>query len=288
MACQSCTLRDEQNFRYQADLEVEVLPVPAGVDLRVDWSALQVDLQGHPIDPQGGIAEAHVVVFPELRPDEVALRLTTEGVLATDIQLYMSCAPVGTGCDLSAFSLFGSTLDVGEVFVPGSGSWLVLVEPASGVGAAGLLFLSPEEGVAPTLASVRSDSATLEVEVDLGSLEPLVLPAGSRAPVLDWSALRTNGLGQALEPEYIDRLQIARFDLGVEELEQQVFDLEGLATGWWELDVEGSTQVSLDALPEDFLGIDADGTWLLALSCSSCEVPAPRFVTVLQVGELPS
>ena len=67
----------------------------------------------------------------------------------------------------------------------------------------------------------------------------------------------------------------------VSALAEDFLDLEQLAEDRWELDVTGRTSASLGEL-DGFGGVDADHRWLLALRCSTCRNPAPRFLTVLE------
>lgn len=280
--CTDCALLDAHNFSYQGWLDVAVEPVQAGADVLVDWSELSVDLLGHAVAPEREVAGARLLAFPELSPAEVADRLVGGTLLQEDLAVAMSCTPAQPACSLSDFSILGSTLDIAEHFVQGSATWLVTLTPVAQPGAASMVFLEPRQDDLRTTVSVGDDSASLTLDVDLLSLQSLVLPVDQRAVSLDWSALSQDGLGQPTDPRRLDRLELARFDLDADRLQDALFDLELLATDWWELPVDGLSSASLDSLPSDFTGLDVDGTWLLALRCSTCDNPMPRFLTVLR------
>jgi hypothetical protein len=77
--------------------------------------------------------------------------------------------------------------------------------------------------------------------------------------------------------------------LTLEELEERIFDLELIYTRFWEIELEAGKQADLgDAVDRDdgtvFAGFESAqaGTWLLALTCSTCQHPAPILLTVVE------
>jgi hypothetical protein len=76
----------------------------------------------------------------------------------------------------------------------------------------------------------------------------------------------------------------------VSEIEEQIFDLEILATTLWELELEGGKTADLaQAQARDgsgaFRGFTrTDGVWALGLMCSTCSNPAPVVLTILEPG----
>ncbi|NOY25778.1 MAG: hypothetical protein GXP62_07875, partial [Oligoflexia bacterium] len=72
------------------------------------------------------------------------------------------------------------------------------------------------------------------------------------------------------------------------ELEDTFLDLELITDDLWHFPVAGGTGLSLssDTSAEgNFAGLSSDGTWILALQCTTCANPAPPFLTVLKVCE---
>ena len=67
----------------------------------------------------------------------------------------------------------------------------------------------------------------------------------------------------------------------VEDLQEQFLDLELIADQTWSIELTGTTGYDLAEIP-DFTGFTTDGTWILALTCSTCANPAPLFLTVLE------
>ena len=77
--------------------------------------------------------------------------------------------------------------------------------------------------------------------------------------------------------------------MSVEDLEQQVFDIELIATEIWELGLDRETEADLSEARSrdggaafDGFADRSDGVWLLALMCSTCQNPAPLLLSVLE------
>lgn len=279
--CTECTLTDANNFTWSGDLEVEQWQLKAGADVRLSWSRLTHDLYGGGIDPAVDIARVALLAMPQLSPDEVTEAFAHDQLLASDAALIVFCEPSEAACQLTDFELFGNGLDVETYFVEETGTWVAALLTDDDTIASVALLLPDADSTAVDVA-FTDDTSTLTVEVDLGSLTPVVVPAGQPFS-LDWSALTVDGLGNDLSVDTLARLVVGRFDLSASDLETRVYDLEATADPLWTLDVsEPFADLSALEGASPFAGIDADGTWVLALYCGSCLNPAPRFVTLLE------
>jgi hypothetical protein len=74
----------------------------------------------------------------------------------------------------------------------------------------------------------------------------------------------------------------------VADIEDQILDLELMATQMYEIGLSGGRTADLElglerTSGEPFSGFERseEGVWLLALMCSSCQNPAPVVLTVL-------
>ena len=132
---------------------------------------------------------------------------------------------------------------------------------------------------------IDNESALLSVDVDFRSLMPVVLPDQEANIAIDWRDIERDGLGNEVEPSKIDSAFVARYDRSITELEDSIFSLMTDADALWTMPLDTTGQANLQDLTGDvpFTGIDDAHSWLLALECSSCMSPAPRFVTRLQV-----
>ena len=272
---------DTNQFSYTSTLSCTPVQAQAQADVCLDWSGLTQDIQGHAVDE--GITQVDLVLFRDLSWTEILDGLTEDSLTQAEVGLYVECEPSGASCCLDEFEIFGSSEAISEQFKEGSGNWLFSLTTEGVHGSRTLACLEPMDDSETVLVEVGDDSASLELDVDLGAGQP-VLVSTSPELELDWSGLSIDGLGNELTHDRIDRVELASYELPAQELGEQFFDLRELATGSWALDISGRTSVKLSELEGDsaFLGVDADSTWLAVLWCSSCENPVPKAVFVLE------
>jgi len=79
----------------------------------------------------------------------------------------------------------------------------------------------------------------------------------------------------------IDGLMLGHYTEARSELQAQLLDLELITDEIWTVDLSGTAGFDLAALP-GFTGFSTGGTWIRALTCTSCINPAPLFLTVLE------
>jgi hypothetical protein len=279
--CDPCVLGEENNYSYTPHIEARSYEVASHEDIRISWAELQHDLLGHDLDP-ADLDLATLLVFGSLTQEQVLDDLGHDRLDQSDLEIGLTCSPTDESCALSEFGLLGNKLDVQTYLVPGSGTWLVIPGRQGQAGAASMVFLDPNDKTPPAeVLSIPEGSATLTVDVDLSSLTPLTVENGA-SPALDWSGLTLDALGNAISLSRFDRLLLKRFDLDIPAIEDQFLDLEVLPGDSWEADIGGLTTFDLSEL-EDFGGLEPTGAWLLAVQCSTCTNPAPRFLTVFKV-----
>jgi hypothetical protein len=231
------------------------------------------------------------MVFPYLTADEVEDGLAVDSLQQVDMGLYLSWEPGdATQVSLSQLTFFGTEANIQEVFEPGRGTWLVLLATGTGVGVGSrmMAFIEPTGG-APAHGEITDGCAVLDYTAELEALTPLPVPIDGPW-VVDWSGVTSTGHGSPLIATRVTSLKVARFDgLSLADLEARFLDLDGLATASWSMPhpsgtVDDLAQLTNDADGTAFPGFETDGTWLLALMCDSCPVPAPLALTVLSPG----
>ena len=182
--CQGCkdspdpppgALSDVNNFSYSAELQVQAQVLAEHEDSLFDWSALSRDLLGDVVEATD-VGEALLLVMPALAHDEVVDKLVTDKLIMADVAGYFLCEPEGTDCNFSEFGIRGSYPGPQNYFIEGSGSWLVVLASDMGLGQVSMLFLEPRADSDSTLASFDDDSASLDLAVDLRSLQPVSVP----------------------------------------------------------------------------------------------------------------
>ena len=284
--CTQCVLTDESNYSFSSSMSIASVALQSGSDATLDWSALTTDIQGHAVQPSD-VDKLTLLVMKEATQADVIEGLSTDSLQQSDITLYMLCEPAEIGtessCNLSDFGILSSMLEVENYFIEGTGTWMIALQNENVQGALSMIFLEPSDDATGHTASFDDSTASLDVSVDLQSLTPLRAAAGPDITV-DWSGLSTDGLGNSLSIHTLDTLYLARYTQDVESLEGIPFDLWTEAETLWEASIVGQTQYLLADLEGDavFEGIESGWTWLLALGCSTCTNPTPRYVTLIE------
>jgi len=280
-------LIDANNYSYTGTLDGPRFELSELGDPLIDWSAVETDLQCHPLDPVKDIDNVQLLVFPYLSEEEVEQGLAEDTIEQVDLGVYLSIEPGDrTSVNLSEFTFFGTDADIEKVFTEGSGTWMVSFATGFdvGIGSRTLAFLHPSAKSVESAAVLDADGCSiLDFEADLEALEPAA--ALAEGPwLLDWSKLTTNGQGGPFEHGDIDEIMVGRYEgQTAASLEGQFLDLELIATELWTMPHIGGSAADLSEV-KGFPGFTAEGAWVLALRCSTCPNPAPLFLTMIEPG----
>lgn len=283
---------DANNYAYTSAIDVSAQEVQLRQDVTIDWSGLTTDLLGHAMDPAEDVSLIWIVQFPNLTEDEVANAIVTETLLQEDVGPYIQFKNEAnvTSATLSQFVFPPATpISPEEDFTDGSGTWLVrattgLIENRM------LGFMRPTEDTTNTTFLLASDTAALDFDADLQSLDAFTFDEEPATYTADWSALETHANGNEIDLDLLDQLMIARYDgMSLADIEADFIDVELIASEIFTADVYGLTSTDLSVAVssttgEAFSGFGADSLWLVALRCTACTNPAPPFLTVVQVG----
>ncbi len=282
-------LGDENNYAFDGALDGPTITLAAGQDAEIDFSALDHDLQCHELDPVADIDNVAVLLFRYLSEAEVESGLSNDTLDMSDLSAYLSYEPGdATSFRLSDLSFFGTDPEIEGEFIPGNGSFLVLLTTGTTVGSGARMigFLSPSDSSSNTTGSLSDGCSVLTYEADLSSLRPLtVLQAGPWN--LDWSSVTTTGQGGAFTSTDVTSIMLAYYEnLDAAALEAQFLDIEIVADRMWTAEHPGGTTADLSLLADSvdgsvFPGFASEGTYLLALRCASCPNPAPLVLTEL-------
>jgi len=283
LAATACTgtaeiiLLDEHNFAFSSNIITESTPIPEMADATIDWSALSEDILGGAVDPGADIGEVSLIRFGDLSEAQVIDGINNETLRQADLTGFVSYYPEPgeTSADLSAFSLNGTAVNLETDIVADGGTYLVsLASPDDAY--LTFTFFDPQADASPATIPVTDTSAQLEYTVDLDAGTGIEPGSGSRY-VLTWSQLTQTGADNPIILSNIDTLMLARYTLGYDELESSFLQLESLAEDLYIVDVTGRGSLDLSEL-DGFTEFDGDGTWLVALRCSSCVNPSPPFL----------
>lgn len=284
-------VRDEHNAALAITEEIAQVEVEAGADFCVDWSALTTDRMGRPFDP-AAVADALLMAL-DLPWADVAPTLSANALTQSDAgSLWLSTiADAAMEACTGSFEIIGLPLDATE---PGrfeedpDESWLFALGSFT-PGTTAAVGVTPSEASTNHTVILDDHSSSLTVtSVDLAGRTTLQAPAGDPSLVLDWSQLTTDTQGGPFDPILGDRLVVARFDgIGVDGVEEHLLSLDASADEAYTTvvfnvrDADLSATVRSDGLP--FAGFTTEGTWVVAITCSSCWSPAPLLAAAVEV-----
>ena len=293
----------DQNYSFESNLSAETISVRPTSNLHFDWSEVTVDLVGRDFDPLSSVDMMEVMLWQYSKED--LLRDINDDNL--DRGRLRAIAYLDTGKAMSVgdyldiLSAGGSQqpeevlleyLDT-TVYSPEKYSYLFMVAEgnAFGNGTKMLTLFQPDPDETNTEVRLTTSSAALDYSVDLTSLIPIAVPAGTPNIVFDWidenSELGTNAMGAEWIPNWITDVKIAHYEsLDREELEERFLDIDIIADEMWTVYLTVGQSVNLGTLTneegEAFHGIDDTGTWVITLICGICTHPAPWFLSVLR------
>lgn len=288
-------LQDENNYSSMSSLSIPVVETAVS-DLDICWKDAVKDLQCHDVDPATDLDNVSLLRFLHLSNEEVEKKLTSGQLSQSQLDGYVDFHTDhdSTCTKLSAFSFFGTEIDVPEQYVESDDRKYMLIfskGTTPGVGARTMTFIQPTAGSTNTVVNAPEGCGILDFKANLTGAKKV--PVGAKAPwLVDWQDVTVDGQGNPIVSQSIDRLMLGFFeDTTVEELQEQIFDIEQNATSLWELPLTGGRKAELSFAEERktgdaFAGFDrTDGVWLLALLCSTCQNPQPVVLSILDPSD---
>jgi hypothetical protein len=283
-------LADPQNFSYTGDIYAPNHETVSGENVEICFDGLSHDIQCHEVDPSSDPGIVTLARFNNLSEEEVEEQISNDTLPQSAISGYLSVLvePGETCVQLEDMSLQGTEIVLEEEYYEGGGTYLVLVgagdEP--GMNTLSMDFFVPLEASDVTGVDIEDACSTLDFLADVASSETAALPSEAEELWVDWGDLTVTGLGNPINLAKIDGLMLGHYaELSVAELEESFLDLELIASELYTMDLGGTFSADLYQASGDdgaFTGFTADGTWVLALTCSTCSNPAPLFLTVVE------
>ncbi|MCK6505718.1 hypothetical protein L6R53_20385 [Myxococcota bacterium] len=286
------SLTDDHNYLYTASMQAETTQVAAWQDVRVDWSALSVDLQQRPVDPTA--IDRISLVRMSLDADEVLQSVADSSLNQSDVIDYRLLDDLAGRTDvmLSEMAILGNPFDPAQDFAPAEDgkTWILSLWDLERSGRDDILtsmILDPSEASDVVDVAFTDSTASFGLVPDLHSGLPLETSEGAEAYSLEWSSLTRTGAGLEFDPLLADRLVILHFAEDLTTVESDFIALANNDAQAWRADVYGLDSLDLaEAASEDgeaFPGFDRDGTWLIGLECTSCTNPVPLALAVVDV-----
>ena len=301
-------IADDTNYVFTSTLEIEMSTLKDAADLRFDWTSITQDFFGRTIDPATDI-DLVLISLWEQTPAELNASLTRDTLERNAGEGAIMTYPDGsfTEANLLSFGVLGNPLpDESEIwsrfdtshpdFEYPQDQYTFLIMASTGTtigrGARMLSMFNLDPSATQTELVLTNDSTTLDYAVSLTGAKPVSVPSGQASLTIEWGEMTVNALGNPYLPTQITEATVAHFATdSLVELEAQFLNLEEIADGWWSGEVTAGTSIDLGSLTDasgaTFPGIDGNGTWLVALFCTTgdCNNPAPWSITILEPCE---
>jgi hypothetical protein len=285
------------NYSFSSTITIQVTPVAANSELTFDWSAVSKDFQGHTIDPKADIDMVNLLMW-SLPQAELETKLNNDELAQRDLLVAGMIKTQNTKTSVGLFefqSIAGQPLEPEmllaylnpEVYDPAEHSYTIVAASGEVAGQGSRMLRSFRLDSASTSTAVTMDnsSTNLTYEADLMSLRPTAVPAGSPDISMAWANIAVNAMGREFIPNGIEEVMVAKYSLTPAELETKFLDLETIADQMYRGEVASGTSLDLSTLKteagQSFTGIDASGTWIVALVCGNCMNPAPWYISIL-------
>lgn len=283
-------LGDSTNYSYTGDIDAPSHETVSAQNVEICWDGMTDDIQCHEVDPTSDPGLITMARFNNLLEVEVEEQISNDSLSQSELSGFLTYEIEGgeTCADLEDFTLDGTPVVLAEQYYEGGGTYLLLISRGivPGQNIISMDFLVPLESSDVTQVDIGPACATLDFAADLTSSDAIELPAGGSSWVVDWGDVTVNGLGNPIALANIDRLLLGYYaGMSVADVEDSFLDLELVATELYYMDLFNTFEADLaDATGDDgdFDGFDpVDGTWVLALMCTTCSNPAPLYATVI-------
>jgi hypothetical protein len=271
-------LEDANNYSFTSTLNIGTVEIAEKVDATVDWCDLTVDFLGLAMEP----TDVDYVVLSrwELTQEELEATLVATSLPQKDLSGSADYTPSGSECSapLSEFEFLGTPIIIEDNIYESAGETYILTVFADDR-AKMLTFFQPTAVGPEVPITLDNNSGSVSFVVDLSAGTDI---SSTSTPLVDWSALTTDGAGQEFPLNKMDRMFIARYDLTATELQEDFVNLENLATEQYVINTDALLDYDTSTI-SGFGGFDDSGLWILAMRCSTCYNPAPPFLGVISV-----
>lgn len=287
-------LKDANNYTSQSTLTLPKVETTAGADLTICWDTVAKDILCHPLAPLMDIDNVSFLQLPNLSEQEIQAKLAAGQLAASLIRVYRDFHTdhQKTCTTLSAMTFGGTALVPSQDYAAASDrKYLLLFSKGTtpGSGARTMTFLEPTAASTNTKVAAPDGcgSNILHFSADITTPKPLEIPKGGPW-MIDWSQLGHDGMGNDVIFQKIDGVIVAFYQgMTAAELQTHFLDIEIVATSMYRGVVAGGQKsfdltAAQDSSGKAFAGFTStDGVWAVALMCSTCQLPAPIALSVL-------
>ncbi len=295
----SVVASEKNNYAFSSTITLPPVTVGQMSNLNFDWSSLTHDFEGHPLDPTKDLGMAIVMEWglpladfeKDLNAD---MLFTSDLILSPPLSLQLAAG--ATSAHLYDFTINTTPVTPAMInpyfdaamYPPSAASFVVGVQTGTDLGRQlrMLQAVNLDATSTTTTVPITNDSTKLSYTANLHDLTITGVPAGTAALMLDWSQMKTNGLGRPFAEGSVTSAVVGHYAQTPAELETQFLDLDRIALATYRADITAGSVLDFTTLKDSsgasFPGIDGQGTWLVGLICGNCRNPAPWYMTILK------
>jgi hypothetical protein len=264
----------------------------------VCWDAVDKDLLCHDVNPASDdINYVRFLNFANLSASDVEKKLQQGESPSKSVERFFDYFPEGSsGKTCTQLSAMKSSTDVPldpakDYVVASDTTYMMLFAhqvAGGGSQARSMVFIEPTEGSSVTEVNAIPGCGILDFKANITTRTKVDIPADGPW-VADWSLLTKDGLSQPVIFPNIDQLLLAYYDMPVSELQEKFLDIQIIAKQMYEIALpEGKKYIDLKTATSSTDGAFAgftqrEGTWAIALMCTTCQVPAPIALVILNI-----
>jgi hypothetical protein len=203
------TASPANNYTFSSTLTFPAVSVQPDSELSFDWSAVTKDFLGHDVDPMADIEQVTLLMW-SLTLEELQTKLNADDLAQrelTTVPATLFTEKMVTSGDMLDFTLAGNPVLPEEImpffsateYPPAEHTYTVMVASGTVLGKGTRMIQSFRLDPASTNTDVvvTANSTTLDYDVDLLSLTPTAVPAGTAAVTIDWSGMTVNATRRA-------------------------------------------------------------------------------------------
>jgi len=289
---------EQSDYSFTSAITLQPVTVAQMSNLLFDWSGLTHDFEGHALAPATDL-NMGIVMFWDLPLAQFETALNADMLYTSDLIVSppLSLQLAGsTSAHLYDFTINTTPLSPeminqyfdATLYTPANATFIAGVQTGNELGRQIRMLQAFNLDASSTVTNVAitNDSTKLSYTANLHDLTITGVPGGTAALTLDWSEMKTNGLGRAFTDGYVTSAVVGHYTQTPAQLETQFLDLDHIAAATYRADILSGSVLDFTTLKDEngasFPGIDASGTWLVGLVCGNCRNPAPWYMTILK------
>lgn len=297
---------EANDYAFSSTITLPSVTVKSMSNLMVDWSGVTKDFLGHPIDPVSDLNTIFLLLV-DLPVATLQAQLNADSFSQSDI--VASPPPSINPSGMTSATLYGDFMAGGmpvtaalanpyldaAKYTPANSTFTMVAQSGTNIGSDIKMIqaFQLDDASTNTAITFTNSSTKLTYDANLHSLHPTGVPAGTAALMLDWTQMtgKKNALGADFITTNITSAIVGHYNLTPAQLESQFLDLETITSELYRADIQSGTVLDFTTLKDSagasFPGVDATGTWLVALICDMCRNPAPWYLTILEPAPQP-